>query len=115
MNEPQSHEKLERGYAAPIAAILSVIASITCCLPLAFLAALGAAGASAVFAVLRPWLLVISAAMLAIGFLQLYRKQKCSRRSPAAVALLWIAVAIFLAMLFFPQQVAGLFAGHLLL
>lgn len=113
MNEQQRREKPKRGYVAPVAAIVSVIASVTCCLPLAFLAALGAAGTSAVFAVLRPWLLIVSACMLAVGFVQLYRERKCSRRSAAGVALLWLAVGIFLAMLFFPQQVAGLLAGHL--
>ena len=112
-NKRQAHEGERKGYGAPIVAILSVAASVACCLPLTFLAALGAASASAVFAALRPWLLVLSAAMLAIGFIQLYRKRKCSRRSTGAVAVLWIAVAIFLAMLFFPQQVAGLLAGRL--
>jgi hypothetical protein len=113
MNERHDQVQKPRVYAAPIVSILSVIASVSCCLPLTFLAALGAAGASGVFAVLRPSLLVLSAAMLVIGFVQLYRQRKCSRRSVPAVALLWVAVAIFLAMLFFPQQVAGLLAGHL--
>jgi hypothetical protein len=105
---PRTQKARWRAYAAPVVAILSVIASIACCLPLAFLGALGAASASAIFAVVRPWLLLLSAVMLAVGFLQLYRKRKCSRRSVAAVALLWVAVAIFLAMVLFPQQVAGL-------
>lgn len=115
MNQQHTHEERTRAYAAPIMAILSVIASATCCLPLTFLAALGAAGASGVFAALRPWLLALSAGMLTVGFFQLYRARKCSRRGPVAVALLWVAVAIFLAMLFFPQQVAGLLAVHLAL
>ncbi|MGH9401152.1 MAG: hypothetical protein ACRD2P_03475 [Terriglobia bacterium] len=108
MVEPHPKKERWRAYVAPLVAILSVIASIICCLPLAFLGALGAAGASTVFAVVRPWLLVLSAGMLAVGFVQLYRKRKCSRRSVAAVTLLWVAVAIFLATVFFPQQVAGL-------
>jgi hypothetical protein len=113
MNDHGTRKKRRSVYAAPIVAILSVIAPVTCCLPLTFLAALGAAGASSVFAALRPWLLALSAGMLAVGFVQLYRQRNCSRRSTVGVALLWIAVTIFLAMLFFPQQVAGLLAGHL--
>lgn len=113
MNQPNLQQERRGAYAASIVALISVVASITCCLPLAFLAALGAASASAVFAALRPWLLVLSAVMLAIGFVQLYRERKCARRSVPAVALLWVAVAIFLVMLLFPQQLASLLAGHL--
>jgi len=113
MNEPRAQQKRRSPYLAPLVAIVSVIASLGCCLPVAFLAALGAAGASAIFAGLRPWLLVLSAIMLVIGFVQLYRPRKCERRSSAASALFWVAVALFLALLFFPQQVASLVAGHL--
>jgi hypothetical protein len=111
---PQAQEEKKKPWAAPLAAILSAVGSLVCCLPLALVAAFGAAGASAIFTVLRPWLLALSAALLIIGFLQLYRGGKsCRRRSIASVVLFWIAVAIFLAMLFFPQQIAGLLAGHL--
>lgn len=114
MNERNGQKETRSAYLAPMAALMSAIASLACCLPLAFLAALGTAGAGAVFAALRPWLLVLSAIMLAIGFVQLYRARKCRRRSIASVTLFWVAVVIFLAMLFFPQQVASLLAGHLL-
>src|SRR5712692_7705535 len=113
MVESEAHEEKRKAYAAPVAAILSAIGSLACCLPLAFLGALGAAGASAVLAALRPWLLVLSAVLLVIGFVRLYREgRSCRRRSIASVALFWIAVAIFLAMLFFPLQIAGLLAGR---
>ena len=101
-----------KAYAAPVAAVLSAIGSLACCLPLAFLGALGAAGASRFFAALRPWLLVLSAFLLAIGFVQVYRAGKsCRRRSTASVVIFWMAVVIFLALLLFPQQIAGLLAG----
>jgi hypothetical protein len=113
MGEQQVQETAVRAYAAPIVAIMSAIASVACCLPLALVAALGAAGASAVFAALRPWLLVLAAIMLVIGFTQLYRARKCRRRSIGSVTLFWVAAAIFLAMLFFPQVIATLLAGHM--
>src|SRR5215472_14678151 len=113
MNTPQVQEE-RKPWAASLAAILSAIGSLACCLPLAILAAFGAVGASAIFAVLRPWFLAASAALLVIGFVQLYRGGKsCRRRNTAIVVVFWIAVAIFLAMLLFPQQIAGLLAGHL--
>jgi hypothetical protein len=113
MGEPQVREETRRVYAAPLAAMVSAVSSLACCLPLAILGALGAVSAGAVFAALRPWLLALSAVLLAIGFIQLYRGGKsCRRRSVASIAIFWIAVAIFLAMLIFPQQVAGLLAGR---
>jgi signal transduction histidine kinase len=45
------------GISASVGAILSSIATIGCCLPLGFAAALGAGATSAFFATLRPWLL----------------------------------------------------------
>jgi hypothetical protein len=111
---PHGQEEKRKAWAAGLAAMLSAVGSLACCLPLALPAALGAVGASAIFAVLRPWLLVVSAALLIIGLAQLYRGGKsCRRRSIASVVVFWIAVAIFLTMLFFPQQIAGLLAGHL--
>lgn len=116
MDEPLIQEGTRKVYAAPLAAIVSAVGSLACCLPLAFLGALGAAGSSALFATLRPWLLVLSALLLALGFVQLYRGgQSCRRRSLASVFVFWTAVAVFLAMLLFPQDIAGLLAGRLTL
>ena len=113
MDQHQSEPETRKAYTASVMAILSALGSLACCLPFAFLAAFGAASASAVFATLRPWLLVLSAILLLIGFVQLYRRGKsCRRRSYASIAVFWMAVAIFLAMLFFPQEVAGLLADH---
>jgi hypothetical protein len=113
MEKEHARPELRKAYAAPLMAIVSAIGSLACCLPFAFLAASGTAGASAVFASFRPWLLVLSAVLLAIGFAQLYRGGKsCHRRGTASIALFWIAVVVFLMMLFFPQQVASLLAGH---
>lgn len=113
MDQQHSKSETRKPYAASVMAILSALGSLACCLPFAFLAAFGAASAGAVFAALRPWLLVLSAILLVIGFVQLYRGGKsCRRRSLASIAIFWVAVVVFLAMLFFPQQFAGLLAGH---
>ncbi len=110
--QQQPEAGARKAYAAPVAAILSALGSLACCVPLAFLGALGAAGASALFAAVKPWLLVVSAALLAVGFVQLYRGGKSCRRSAGSVMVFWLAVVIFLVMLFFPQQVANLLAGR---
>jgi len=66
------------GISASVAAILSSVATISCCLPLGFAAALGAGAASAFFTTLRPWLLGLSVALLGVGFWQQHRAKQCS-------------------------------------
>jgi hypothetical protein len=68
------------GISASLAAILSSVATISCCLPLGFAAALGAGAASAFFTTLRPWLLGLSVALLGLGFWQQHRAKQCSVR-----------------------------------
>ena len=54
---------------ASLAALASVIAASSCCLPvLPFLFAAGAAGTSAFVAQLRPYLVVLSVLLIAFGF-----------------------------------------------
>lgn len=99
------------GISAGLAAIVSSLATITCCLPLGFAAALGAGAASAFFAALRPWLLGLSVAMLALGFWQQHRAKQCAVRGRfVGNVLLWAAVIVVLSMILFPQQIAGLIA-----
>ena len=99
------------GFSASLGAILASIASVSCCIPLGFAAALGAGAASAFFTTLRPWLLGLSVALIGFGFWQQRRAQQCAvgGRLLGAV-LLWVAVAVVLAMILFPQQIAGFIA-----
>jgi hypothetical protein len=102
------------GISASVAAILGAVATMSCCLPLGFAAALGAGAASAFFATLRPWLLGLSIAFIGLGFWQQYRAKQCSVRGRLiGKILLWAAVVVVLGMILFPQQIAGLLAGGL--
>ncbi len=102
------------GISASLAAMLSAVATIGCCLPLGFAAAIGAAGASVFLQTLRPWLLVVSVASLGIGFWQQRRARQCAVKGRVfGSVFLWIAVGIVGAMIFFPQQIAGFLADHL--
>ncbi|HEX8880265.1 MAG TPA: hypothetical protein VF749_09565 [Candidatus Acidoferrum sp.] len=99
------------GISAGLAAIVSSLATITCCFPLGFAAALGAGAASAFFAELRPWLLGLSVAMLGLGFWQQHRAKQCAVRGRfVGKVLLWTAVIVVLGMILFPQQIAGFVA-----
>lgn len=101
------------GVSASLGAILSSVATISCCLPLGFAAALGAGAASAFFTTLRPWLLGLSVAMLGLGFWQQHRAKQCSVRGRwLGNVLLWTAVVVLLAMILFPQEIAGVIADR---
>lgn len=102
------------GISASLGAILSSLATMGCCLPLGFAGALGAAGASAFVQKFRPWLLAISIVLLGIGFWQQRRAKLCSvKRNYLSVVLLWTAVVLVVAMIVFPQEIAGFIADHL--
>jgi hypothetical protein len=101
------------GISASLAAILSSLATISCCLPLGFAAALGAGAASAFFTTLRPLLLGLSVALLGLGFWQQHRAKQCSvRGSMIGNVLLWTALIVVLGMILFPQEIAGFIADR---
>ena len=98
--------------ATPLAAVVAAFSSLACCLPLGFVGAAGLAGLSTRLQFLRPWLLAGSVALLLIGFVQLYiGRNHCHRRSPASVAIFWIATAVVVLLILFPQIAASILAG----
>src|ERR1039458_376574 len=71
---------------APIAATLSALGALACCLPLGIAGAIGALGLSAVLASLRPWLIGAAVVLLGVGLYQLYRGQRsCHRQDRKSV------------------------------
>lgn len=103
--------KAGTGISASVVAILSSIATMSCCLPLGFAAALGAGAASAFFAALRPWLLGLSILLLGLGFWQQHRAKQCGVRGRwIGSVLLWAAVAVLVGMILFPQEIAAFLA-----
>lgn len=102
------------GISASVAAMVSSIATIGCCLPIGFAAALGAGTASAFLTVLRPWLLGFAVVSLGLGFWQQRRAKQCGVRGRwAGTVLLWAAVAVVVGMTLLPQEVAQFLAGRL--
>lgn len=101
------------GVSASLAAIFSSLATVACCLPLGFAAALGAGAASAFFTTLRPWLLGLAVLLLGLGFWQQHRARRCAVRGRVVgTVLLWAAVVVVLGMILFPQQIAGFIADR---
>ena len=99
--------------AASLAAIGSVLAASSCCLPLfAIMIAAGLAGTSAFLTEVRPYLLVGSILFIAFGFYQARRARKCNRRtSTVALVLLCVSAGFVLISVLFPQIIANAIAG----
>jgi uncharacterized membrane protein YidH (DUF202 family) len=96
----------------PVAAAVSALSTIACCLPSGIATAAGAAGLGLVVEPLRPWLVGLSIALLVLGFVQLYRSNRsCRRRSPASIAVFSISALVVVGILLFPQITAGLLAS----
>jgi hypothetical protein len=96
----------------PVAAVIAALSTLACCLPFAFVGALGLAGASVKLQLARPWLLAGAGTLLFVGFVQLYvRRNQCQRRSPLSIAVFWVAVVTVLLIVLFPQVIASLLAG----
>jgi hypothetical protein len=107
------NERPSTGVSTSILAILGSLATIGCCLPIGFAAALGAGAASAFFTTLRPWLLGLSVAFIAIGFWQQRRAKQCAVQGRwLGNLLLWAAVFVVTGMVLFPQQIAGFIADR---
>jgi uncharacterized membrane protein len=100
---------------ASIAALASVIAASSCCLPLLpFLFAAGAASTSAFFSEFRPYLLVLSVLLVAFGFYKSWRAKQCNcRPSRISIFLLWFSAIVVVVMILFPQVIASLVADLL--
>lgn len=98
--------------SASLAAILSSFLTMACCFPVGFAAALGAGAASAFFTRLRLWFLGLSIVLIGLVFWQQHRAKKCAIQGRwLGNVFLWAAVVVVAGMIFFPQQVAGLFAN----
>lgn len=93
--------------------MVSSLATMGCCLPIGFAAALGTAGASAFFQRMRPWLLGMSILLLGVGFWQRRKAKQCAvKRTYLSAVMLWSAVTLVVAMILFPQEIAGFIADR---
>lgn len=113
-NEEKGHHGT-RMTIAGLAALGSVLAASSCCLPLLpFVFAAGFAGGSALFAAARPYLLGASVLFIAYGFYQARRAKQCHRKpSVPALLVLWFSALIVAISIFFPQVMANAAANLL--
>jgi hypothetical protein len=98
-----------------VASLASLIAALSCCLPLGtLLMAAGSAGASLFSEKLRPWLLGLSVASLLFAFVQTYFRGRCAfRHRRLRTCLLWFSATVVAGMFAAPTFFASMLAGHL--
>lgn len=99
--------------SAALAALVSLIATAACCMPILSIAlAAGFASLGAVLSAARPYLLAASVLFIAYGFYQAARAKKCRRRpSVAASVLLWLSALLVAVSIFLPQLMANVVAN----
>ena len=103
------------GTLASFAAVESVLAASSCCLPvLPFMTAAGLAGGSALLPAAKPYLLAGAVLLIAFGFSQARRARNC-RRQPSLISsvLLWVSAGFVFLSIFLPQVMANAAAGLL--
>jgi hypothetical protein len=96
---------------APVAAALTALATLACCLPIAFAAGTASAGLAMVADTNRWSFLGASVVLLAVGAVQLVQARRaCRLRGPGSPVFLAVSAAIVLLVVLFPQVTAGLLA-----
>jgi hypothetical protein len=99
---------------APVAAALTSLATLVCCLPVGFAAAAATASLSTVVATYQRWFLGASVVLLVGGMVQLQRVQRtCARRPYSSIIVFGVSAVIVLLVILFPQVVAGIVADWL--
>jgi hypothetical protein len=104
-----------RTVIASLAAASTVVLASSCCLPFfPFLLAAGAAGTSAFFVKVRPFLVAASLLSIAFGFYQTWRAKQCNcQPSLVSRVLLWFSAVVVVAFTLFPQAIANFLADVL--
>ena len=98
----------------PVAAAVASLAAFTCCVPIGLVSAFGILTASSLFAPMQRWFLPAATVLLAIAALQLWRGQRACRTRGRRFSLMvfFLSATVVLAVLLFPQVVAGLLADY---
>jgi cytochrome bd-type quinol oxidase subunit 2 len=93
-----------------VAAVLSALATVACCLPFGIAGVLAAVGLSVPLERARPWLLALASLLLLASLVQMVRLRRQCRTCGWWSMTLWCISCVLVFMVsFFPQVVTGLF------
>jgi cytochrome bd-type quinol oxidase subunit 2 len=99
---------------APLAAAVTGLATLACCLPMGFAAAAVTASLSTVVAAWQPWFLGLSGVLLVVGMIQLRRLRRTCARTPfSSLIVFCVSAGTVLLVVLFPQVIAGVLADWL--
>lgn len=96
---------------ASVAAAVTALTTLLCCVPVGFAAAVASAGLASVVSSHQRWFIVASLAMLGIGALQTIRlRRACARRPTSSFIVLGVSTIVVLLVVLFPQVLATILA-----
>ena len=99
---------------APVAAAVTALTTLVCCLPLGFVTAAAAVSLSVVVAEYQWMFLGLSIALLGVGFVQVrHAHRACSSHRVRSTVVFSVSATIVVLVVFFPQTIAGLAADWL--
>ena len=99
---------------APVAAALSALATVACCLPIAFAAGTATATLATVAGTYRWTFVGASVVLLGIGAVQVaLARRACRPRSTVSMVVLVVSAAVVVFVVLFPQVIAGLIADFM--
>jgi hypothetical protein len=103
----------DKSILSSLAAVASVVAASSCCLPIIPLwLAAGSAGAGMFLSAARPYLMTLSVLLIAYGFWNAARARQCTRgRRTVNLVLLALSGVFVGCSLLFPQLLANWLAG----
>ena len=104
-----------REQAAPLAAAVTALSTLLCCVPIGFAAAVATTSVGLFVTAHQGWFLAASAGLVVLGFVQLRRgRATCSTaRRRVSTALLAVSAALVIGVTLFPQVIANLLADWL--
>jgi uncharacterized membrane protein YoaT (DUF817 family) len=100
----------------PVAAAATALSTLLCCVPTGFAAAIATTSAGMFVTDHQAWFLAASVLLIAIGAVQLRRATVCSTATKRTSAMvLALSAVVVIAVIFFPQVLAGLMADWMML
>lgn len=96
----------------PVAAAISALATLACCLPLGIAGGVAALGLSVAVSRFQPWLIGLAVVLLGVSAVQIFQgRRSCHRRSRLSVVLFGFSALVVVGVLVFPQKIAELMAA----
>ena len=96
---------------APVAAAVTALSTLLCCLPVGFAAAVATVSVASLVSAYQRWFIAVSLLLLGLGLLQLRRPQRvCATRPRSSVIVFGISAVVVMLVVLFPQMLASLLA-----